>query len=131
MPGPCLGSFGAIQPGAVPAVASFQAADPAFAAGPPFDGAAERWTVLGGLAGLARFTFAGDHDGPHAQVVQVILDTFLAVTAVGGDGPGTAPGAADDPLDGGRELRGIGRIARTVISTGPRKVATTSCNRRP
>jgi hypothetical protein len=39
--------------------------------------------------------------------VQVIVEAFLAVAPVGGDGPGTAPGAVDDPLDS----RGVGRVA--------------------
>jgi len=66
--------------------------------------------VPGGLACLARFAFAGDHDGPHGQVVRVILDAFLAVAAVCGDGPWTAPGA-DDALDSRGELRSVSRIA--------------------
>jgi len=43
--------------------------------------------------------------------VQVILDAFLPVAAVGGDGPGAAPGAGDDPLDSRGELRGVGGVA--------------------
>jgi len=67
--------------------------------------------VLDGLAGLAGFAFAGDDDGAHAELVQCVVDALLAVTAVGGDGAGPPAGAADDPLDGRRELRRVGRVA--------------------
>lgn len=39
MSGPGPGSFGAVQPGAVPSMAAFEGADPPFAAGSPPDGA--------------------------------------------------------------------------------------------
>src|SRR5215475_15682715 len=57
--GPGPGAFGAVQAGPVPPVPAFEGADPAFAAGPPLDGTAERWPALGGLAGLAGFALAG------------------------------------------------------------------------
>src|ERR1700739_3776704 len=77
--GPCPGTFSTIQAGAVPAVATFEGAECRFAAGPPLDCAPERPAVLGGLAGLAGFALAGDHDGAHAEGVQVVVDTFLAI----------------------------------------------------
>jgi hypothetical protein len=43
--------------------------------------------------------------------VQRILDVFLAVAAVGGDGARPAAGAADDPLDGRDQLWGVGWVA--------------------
>lgn len=47
------GSFGAVEAGAVPSVASFEGGDPGFAAGSPFDVPPERGPVPGGLAGPA------------------------------------------------------------------------------
>ena len=64
-----------------------------------------------GLSGLARFAFAGDHDGTDAGVVQVVLDALLAIAAVGGDGPRLASGAALDALDRRGQLRGIRWVA--------------------
>ena len=72
--GPDSGAFDAVDPGAVPAVAAFEGADPAFASGSPFDVAAEGSSALVGLAGLAGLAFAGDHHGADAQVTQVVLD---------------------------------------------------------
>ena len=43
-------SVPAVQPGAVPAVTAFEVADPSFAAGAPFDQAAEAAAVLERLA---------------------------------------------------------------------------------
>ena len=94
MSGPDPGAFGGVDAGAVPAVAAFEGADAAFAAGAPFDGSSERWSVFLGSAGLAGFALAGDDDGADAEVVQVVLDAFLAVAAVGGDGARRAPGCA-------------------------------------
>ena len=51
VPAPDRCSVPAVEAGAVPAVAAFEVADPAFAAGPPFDQLAEGAAVLGGLAG--------------------------------------------------------------------------------
>src|SRR5262245_17694323 len=109
--GPDPGAFGAVDAGAVPAVAAFEVADAAFAAGSPFDGAAERLSVFFGAPRLRRFAFAWDHDGAHAKTVQGVIDGLLAVAAVGGNGPWDALGAFDDPFDGGRQLRCVGRIA--------------------
>ena len=47
----------------------------------------------------------------HAQIVQVVLDAFLAVAAVGGDGARRAPGALGDPFHRRRQLRRVGRVA--------------------
>jgi len=88
--GPDPDSFGAIQAGAVPAVSPFEAADPALAAGSPFHGASECGCVFGGLSGLTRFAFAGNHHVPHAHLVQGVIDAGLAVASVGGDDPGFA-----------------------------------------
>ena len=41
------GSFGAVQAGAVPSVAPFERADPAFVAGPPLDSPPERGVTAG------------------------------------------------------------------------------------
>jgi hypothetical protein len=71
----------------------------------------ERGPVFGGLAGLARSAFAGDDDGADPEVVQCIVNAFLPVAAVGGDGTRPTTGALDDPLDGGGQLRGIGWVA--------------------
>ena len=64
-----------------------------------------------GLSGLARFAFAGDHHGAHAQLAEGVVDLLLAVAAVGGDGAGRAAGTAGDPFDRGGELRRVGRVA--------------------
>jgi hypothetical protein len=76
-----------------------------------FHGAAERGPVLGGRRSLPGLPLRGDHDGPHAHLVQGLVDALLAVAAVSGDGSGTAPGAGDDPFDGSSELRGVGGVA--------------------
>src|ERR1700677_242343 len=82
--GPGPGSFGAVQAGAVPSVLPFECADPAFAAGPPFDGAPERGAAFVGLAGLAGFALAGDGHVADPECAQVVFDELLAVAAVGG-----------------------------------------------
>jgi hypothetical protein len=46
-----------------------------------------------------------------SEGAQVVLDGFLAVAAVGGDGPGRLPGPGGDPADGGGELRAVGGVA--------------------
>src|SRR3954452_23426457 len=77
--GPDPGSFGGVDAGAVPSVATFEGADPAFDPGAPFDGSAKRWSMLVGLSGPAGSALAGDHHGPHAQVVQGVVDPLFAV----------------------------------------------------
>src|SRR3712207_5278393 len=52
-----------------------------------------------------------DDDGAYSEVVQGIVDAFLAVAAVSGDGARPAAGALDDPLDGGGQLWGVGWVA--------------------
>src|SRR4051794_31941259 len=109
--GPDASTVEAVETGAVPAVAAFEAADPALAAGAPLDGSAERRSVLGGLAGLTGSALAGGDDGADSEVVQVVLDAGLAVAAVGGHGARAAAGAGDHPRHSGCQLRGVGRIA--------------------
>src|SRR3954447_1212945 len=99
--GPDPGSVELIEACAVPPVLSFEGADPGFAAGPPLDRCAERPAVFVGLAGLGGSALAGNRHGPDAEIVQVLLDTGLALAAIGGDGPRAPPGPADDPGDGG------------------------------
>src|SRR5690349_5583744 len=105
------GTFGAVDAGAVPAVAPLERADPAFTAGAPLDGSPESGPVFDGLSRRAGCAFTGYHHGAHAEVVQGVLDTFLAVAAVGGDGARGAAGALGDPRDRGRQLWGVGRVA--------------------
>src|SRR4051795_5688686 len=71
-PDPC--SFGVVDHGAVPAVVAFEVTDPAFAAGSPFHVAAERSPAFDVLSGFAGPTFAGDHDLPDAEIVEVVVD---------------------------------------------------------
>jgi hypothetical protein len=103
----------------------FEGADPAFAAGPPLDGAAERGPAFGGLAGLAGFALARDQNVADHEPVHVVFDGLLAVAAVGGDGPGRLVGPLDDPLHGRGELRAVGRVAlhHGVIGDDPVVVA--------
>jgi hypothetical protein len=115
VPGPDSGSFGTVDAGAVPAVAAFEGADAAFAAGAPLDCSPEGWPVFLGSPALGRFAFAGYHDRAHLEVVQVVLDAFLTVAAVGGDGARLSAGAGDDPLDRGLELRGISRLPTSTV----------------
>ena len=51
---------------------------------------------------------SGNRHGPDGQVLQVTLDGWLALAAVGGDSAGHAAGAAGDPRDGRHQLRAIG-----------------------
>jgi hypothetical protein len=95
--------FGAIQPGAVRSVSPCQGTDPTSAAGPPLPmrrnaGHARR------PGGPCQVAFVWEHDSADAQVVQVILDAFLAVSTVGSDGPGPAPGAGDDRWSAGAAM---------------------------
>jgi hypothetical protein len=86
--GPDAGPVEAVEAGAVPAVAAFEAADPALAAGSPLDDPAEGRSVLDSLAGLAGFALARNDDDWDSEVVEIVLDASLAVAAVGGDGAG-------------------------------------------
>ena len=96
VPAPDRGSVPAVQAGAVPAVATFEVADPSFGAGAPLDQPAEAAAVLDCLAGWRGLGLAGDHDGAHAEGVQVAFDGGLAVAAVGGDRARHAARAAVD-----------------------------------
>src|SRR6202165_332243 len=111
VPGPDSGAFGAVDAGAIPAVATLEVADAAFTSGAPLDCSTEGWPVFLGSPGLGRFAFAGYHDRAHAEVVQGVIDTFLAVAAVGGDGARRAPGSLLAPRDRWRQVRGVGRLA--------------------
>jgi hypothetical protein len=73
-------SFGGVDPAAVPSVAAFQAADPAFASGSPLQVPPECPPVFLGLPGLAGSAFAGDDDVADAEVVQGVVDTGFAVS---------------------------------------------------
>src|SRR3954463_173136 len=108
---PDPGAVGAVDPGSVPAVVAFECADPAFDAGPPFHGSAERSSVFHGPAGCGGFALAGNDDVPHAQVAQRVIDALLAVAAVGGDLARWSAGPAGDPLHGRGELGCVGGVA--------------------
>ena len=56
---PDSGFVSAVQADAVPAVASFEVADPSFAVGAPFDQAAEAAAVLDRLAGAEAVAWRG------------------------------------------------------------------------
>src|SRR5665647_2585733 len=99
MSGPDLGACGAINPGSIPSVSPFQAADPAPAASSPLHTPAERRPVFRGLPGLARFALTGNDNVPDPEVVQGLINACLAVAAVGRDGTGFASGAGDDTFD--------------------------------
>ena len=91
MSGPDPGAFEAVDAGTVPAIAAFEITDAAFAAGSPFDGAAEGFSMFFGASGLRRFAFAGDHHVLHAEVGELLVDLGFAVAAVGGDRAGVRP----------------------------------------
>src|SRR3954463_3331774 len=107
---PDPGAVGAVDPGSVPAVVAFQCADPAFDAGPPFHGSAERSSVFLGPAGCGGFALAGNDDVPHAQVAQRVIDALLAVAAVGGDLARWSAGRAG-AVHGRGEWGGVGGVA--------------------
>ena len=107
LPGPGFRSFEVVQPSSVPTVSAFQGADPAPATGSPFHGSAERTSVFDLLPGRAGLALAGYHHVPDTQVGHGLVDSGLAVPAVGGHGPRCPPGPGLDPLDGGRQLGGI------------------------
>jgi len=86
VPGPDSGAFGAVDAGAIPAVATLEGTDAAFASGAPLDCSSEGWPVFVGSPGLGGFAFAGDHHVLHAEVGELAVDIGFAVAAVGGDG---------------------------------------------
>ena len=96
-PDPC--AFGGVDPAAVPSIAAFQAADPAFASGSPFQVPPECLPVFLCLPGFGGSAFAGDDDVADAEVVQGVVDTGFAVAAVRGHGARFAAGAPGHPLD--------------------------------
>jgi hypothetical protein len=96
--------------GAAPAVASFDVVDPSFGSGPPFHLVAEGSSVFELSARGTGFTRSWDRDATHSELVQVVFDRRLAVTAVGGDRAWRVPGAGSDPFDRRGQLRGVGRV---------------------
>lgn len=62
--------------------------------------------------GQGPFAFAGYHDRAYVEVLLGVIDAFLAVAAVGGDGSWRAPGSLLDPRDRRRQLRRVSRVAR-------------------
>src|SRR3954454_13845173 len=84
VPGPDTGSFKVVQACTIPPVASFEGADPGFAAGAALDGSAERAASFVGLAGLAVLALAWDDHGAYAELAQLLVDFGFAVAAVGG-----------------------------------------------
>ena len=108
--GPGFRSFEVVQPSPVPTVSAFQGADPALATGSPFDGSAERSPVFDLLPGGTGPALAGYHHIADTKVGYGLVDRGFAVPAVGGHGPRCPPGPGLDPLDGGRQLRGIRRV---------------------
>ena len=72
---------------AVPSVAAFEGADAAFASGSPFQVPPERSMSFLGLPGLAGSALARNDDVSDTEIVQVIIDAYLAVAAVGGHRP--------------------------------------------
>jgi len=111
MSGPDLGACGAINPGSIPSVSPFQAADPALAAGSPLHTLAKRRPVFRGLPGFARFALTGNDNVPDPEVVQGLINACLAVATVGSDGPGFASGTGNDTFDGRSQLGRVGRVA--------------------
>jgi hypothetical protein len=110
-PAPDRGPLSGVQVGAIPAVASFEVADPSLRSGAPLEQLMEAAAVLDLLAGCGGSGLAGDRHGAHAALEQVTLDGWLAVAAVGGDRAGRAAGPAGDPLDSRCQLRAVGRVA--------------------
>src|SRR3954462_11612990 len=110
--GPDACSIEAVEAGAGPAVAAFEVADAALAAGAPLDDSAECRAVFEGLSGLAGAALARDDDGSDAEVVQVVVDAGLAVAAVGGNGARAPSGARDDPGHGRGQPRCVRRVAQ-------------------
>lgn len=115
--GPDPGALGAVDAGAVPAVSAFEVANSSFAAGSPFDGAAEGFSVFDGASRLRGFAFTRDDHVGDAEVGELAVEGCFAVAAVGGYRARRAPGALGHPFDRRSQLARIGRIAplHTVI----------------
>src|SRR4051812_45361946 len=114
--GPDACSLQAVEAAAVPAVAAFEAADVALAAGAPLDRLAERRSVFDGLSGLAGAALARNDDGPDAELVRFMIDAGLAVAAVGGDRARAPAGARDDPGHGGGQLQAAQNAAAAALA---------------
>ena len=110
--GPDPGAFGAIDAGAVPAVAALEVTDPACAASAPFDDAAERSSVFFGPSRRGRFAFARNYHSGHTEVGELLIDLGFAVAAVGGDGAWRASG-------------------RRSSTSAPRRIGAASSSARP
>src|SRR5215213_6653831 len=102
------GAVAARDAAAGPAVAVFEVADAAFAAGSPLDEPAEAWAVFGGPPGRAGLPFSRYGDGSHADLAQVVVDSGLAIAAVGGHRAGHRADSVADPPDRRGELRRVG-----------------------
>lgn len=109
--GPDPGAFGGVEACAVPSVAAFEGADPAFDPGALFDVAAEGSSVFLGLSCHPGFALAWDRHVGDTEIVQGIIDPLLSVAAVGGDGPWRSAGSLLDSLDRGLELGRVGGVA--------------------
>src|SRR6267154_1690265 len=88
-----------------------EGADPAFASGSPFDGAAKCWAFLDLLAGGTGSALARDHDSADTQVGEVVFDGGFAVPAVSGHRRGRATGPGSDPLDRRGQLWCVGGVS--------------------
>ena len=112
---PGSGCVDAGEFGAAPAVASFAVVDPSFGSGAPFHLVAEGSSVFELAARGTGFTRSWDRDATHSELVQVVFDRRLAVTAVGGDRAWRVPGAGSDPFDRRGQLRGVGRVPISTV----------------
>src|SRR3954451_25372493 len=109
--GPDPGPVEAVEAGAVPAVAAVEVADPALTAGAPLHDLAEGRAVLDGPSRLGGFALARNDDAPDSEVVQVVLDTGLAVAVVAGDRAQDPAGEGDHPHHDGGVFRRVRRKA--------------------
>ncbi|GIH18931.1 hypothetical protein Raf01_71030 [Rugosimonospora africana] len=96
---------------AVPAIAVFEVADAAFAAGAPFDEPSERGALLVFSAVGAGGAFARDGDPLDAEFVELGFDAGLAIAAIRGDGAGNSAGAVVDAANRWLQLRSVDRVA--------------------
>jgi hypothetical protein len=71
--------------GALPAVSALEAADPAPRTRVHHVMVLRKPAMFGGWPTLAGLASARDNDGADSEVLQVVLDTGIAVAAVGGD----------------------------------------------
>jgi hypothetical protein len=91
VPVPDSGTFGAVDAGAIPAVATLEGTDAAFASGAPLDCSSEGWPVFVGSPCLGGFAFAGptfnkleiktvDSDDSSAPQSVRVLRRFVALS---------------------------------------------------